>query len=127
MAYAASSAMRVMVLDDDEQLLALYREVLVEAGYEVTLVKDGLEGLDRLDEQPDAFVVDLMMPRIDGCEFIKRIRGMAEFRSKPALVVSAVATKSWSQAACGADGFLAKPFEIEALLAEVRALTETAA
>lgn len=120
-------SMRVMVLDDDEQLPALYREVLCDAGYEVTLVKDGLEGLERLDEQPDAFLVDIMMPRIDGCEFIKRIRGTTEFRSKPALVVSAVATKSWSKAACGADGFLAKPFEIEALLAELRALTGTAA
>ena len=113
-----------MVLDDDEQLLALYREVLSEAGYDVTLVKDGAEGLERLGEQPDAFVVDLMMPRIDGCEFIKRIRSSEEFRSKPALVVSAVATKSWSKAACGADGFLAKPFEIDALLAQLGALME---
>lgn len=112
-----------MVLDDDEQLLALYREVLVEAGYEVTLVKDGVEGLERLGDQPDAFVVDLMMPRIDGCEFIKRLRDTVEFRSTPALVVSAVATKSWSQSACGADGFLAKPFEIEALLEQLRTLT----
>jgi len=112
-----------MVLDDDEQLLALYREVLVEAGYEVTLVKDGVEGLERLGEQPDAFVVDLMMPRIDGCEFIKRIRATEDFRNKPALVVSAVATESWSKVTCGADGFLAKPFEIEVLLAELRALT----
>ncbi len=112
-----------MVLDDDEQLLALYSEVLGEAGYEVMLVKDGLEGLERLDEHPDAFVVDLMMPRIDGCEFIKRLRGTTEHRSKPALVVSAVATKSWSMAACGADGFLAKPFEIETLLAQLGALT----
>ena len=112
-----------MVLDDDEQLLALYREVLVEAGYEVTLVKDGVEGLERLGERPDAFVVDLMMPRIDGCEFLKRIRATEDFRNKPALVVSAVATESWSKATCGADGFLAKPFEIEVLLAELRALT----
>ena len=112
-----------MVLDDDEQLLALYREVLSEAGYDLTLVKDGAEGLERLGDRPDAFVVDLMMPRIDGCEFIKRIRNNADFRSKPALVVSAVATKSWSKAACGADGFLAKPFEIEALLAQLGALT----
>lgn len=112
-----------MVLDDDEQLLALYSEVLVEAGYEVTLVKDGYEGLERLGDQPDAFVVDLMMPRIDGCEFIKRIRRTTEFHSTPALVVSAVATKSWSKSACGADGFLAKPFEIEALLAELSTLT----
>lgn len=119
--------MRVMVLDDDEQLLALYREILVDAGYEVTLVKDGVEGLDRLGERPDAFIVDLLMPRVDGCEFIKRIRATDEHRTKPALVVSAVATKSWSQAACGADDFLAKPFEIETLLAKLRALTETAA
>ena len=112
-----------MVLDDDEQLLALYHEVLVEAGYEVTLVKDGVEGLERLGERPDAFVVDLMMPRIDGCEFIKRLRLMTEFRSTPAHVVSAAAPKSWSQAACGADGFLAKPFEIEALLEQLSTLT----
>ena len=112
-----------MVLDDDEQLLALYREVLCDAGYDVTLVKDGMEGLERLGEAPDAFVVDLMMPRIDGCEFIKRIRNTEQFRSKPALVVSAVATKSWSRAACGADGFLAKPFEIEALLSQLGSLT----
>ena len=112
-----------MVLDDDEQLLALYQEVLSDAGYDVTLVKDGQEGLERLGDQPDAFVVDLMMPRIDGCEFIKRIRNNEDFRSKPALVVSAVATKSWSKAACGADGFLAKPFEIEALLVQLGALT----
>lgn len=114
---------RIMVLDDDEELLSLYREVLSDAGYDVTLVKDGVEGLERLGEQPDAFVVDLMMPRIDGCEFIKRIRKTEQFRSKPALVVSAVATRSWSRAACGADGFLAKPFEIEALLSQLDALT----
>lgn len=112
-----------MVLDDDEQLLELYRDVLVDAGYDVTLARDGADGLERLGERPDAFIVDLMMPRIDGCEFIRRIKRNDDFKAKPALVVSAAGTKSWSQAACGADGFLAKPFQVEALLAELKALT----
>lgn len=115
-----------MVLDDDEHLLELYREVLVDAGYDVTVAKDGAEGLERLSDRPDAFIVDLMMPRIDGCEFIRRIRDNDDFRAKPALVVSAAGTKAWSQAACGADGFLAKPFEVETLLEELRSLTADA-
>lgn len=114
---------KVMVLDDDEALLELYRDVLIDAGYDVTLAKDGAAGLELLSERPDAFIVDLMMPRIDGCEFIRRIRDTEDFKSKPALVVSAAGTKAWSQAACGADAFLAKPFAFETLLAQLKELT----
>ncbi len=111
--------MRVLVIDDEPDLRALYSVNLSEAGHEVLTAANGAEGLGVVArEHPDVILVDLMMPVMDGYEFLQRLRRLPEHAHTPAVVVSAVATGGYSRK-LGASGFVAKPFDAEALLAVV--------
>lgn len=111
--------MRVLVLEDEPDLRALYRVNLSEAGHEVLTAANGAEGLGMLARQrPDVILVDLMMPVMDGYEFLQHLRRMPGHSRTPALVVSAVATGGYSTK-LGADGFVAKPFDADELVSAV--------
>ncbi|HEX2498499.1 MAG: response regulator transcription factor [Actinomycetes bacterium] len=115
--------MRVLVVDDDQAVRESLRRSLSFNGYDVELATDGLEALDRIAKQrPDALVLDLMMPRLDGLETCRRLRSAGE--DLPILVLTArdaVADRVAGLDA-GADDYLPKPFALEELLARLRAL-----
>src|SRR5262247_4655354 len=115
--------MRVLVVDDDQAVRESLRRSLSFNGYDVELATDGFEALDRIATQrPDALVLDLMMPRLDGLETCRRLRSAGE--DLPILVLTArdaVADRVAGLAA-GADDYLPKPFALEELLARLRAL-----
>jgi PAS domain S-box-containing protein len=118
---------RVLAVDDEEDALGLLRTVLETAGAHVTtstLPKEALERVDLL--KPDALVVDLGMPAIDGCEFIKRIRASAnpDVRDIPAAALTAFA-RSEDRTRALESGFemhLAKPVDPGELVASVATL-----
>lgn len=111
--------MRVLVVDDEPDLRALYSVNLSEAGHEVIMASNGAEGLDVLTrERPDVILVDLMMPVMDGYEFLQNLRKMPEHRRTPVIVVSAIATGGFSKK-LGASGFVAKPFDADELISAV--------
>lgn len=111
--------MRVLVIDDEPDLRELYSVTLREAGHEVLTASNGAEGLGILQrERLDIVLVDLMMPVMDGYEFLQHLRRMPEHRGTPAVVVSAVATGGFSQK-LGASGFVAKPFDVDELISVV--------
>lgn len=108
--------MRVLVVDDEPDLVELYAVNLQEAGHEVLSARNGAEGLGIVQrESPDVVLVDLMMPVMDGYEFLKQLRRMPGHQSTPAIVVSAIATGGYSTK-LGASSFVAKPFDADELV-----------
>lgn len=107
-----------MVIDDDPKTLELYRDVLGDAGHEVLVAEDGTQGLARSERGPALIVVDLMLPTLNGYEFVRRLRATEGHASTPVVVVSGVATGEWALRV-GADRFLRKPFRPRELVALV--------
>jgi DNA-binding response OmpR family regulator len=110
----------ILLVEDDRDLAAFMREVLVGDGFEVTLAGNGNAGLEALERWPYALVVlDLMLPEMDGIEFRLRQRQHSSQWNTPALVVSAHSNVEKLAGSVGAEGYLAKPFTGEDLTAAV--------
>jgi two-component system response regulator MprA len=116
--------MKIMVVDDERAVRESLRRALELQGYEVELASDGAEALARLnaDGHPDAVVLDILMPGIDGLEVCRRIRRGGN--SVPVLMLTArdAVGDRVEGLDAGADDYLVKPFALEELLARVRAL-----
>jgi two-component system response regulator MprA len=115
--------MRILVVDDDRAVRDSLRRSLEFNGYEVALANDGVEALARINGlAPDALIVDVMMPRLDGIETTRALR--AAGNDVPILVLTARDTVGdrVDGLDAGADDYLAKPFALEELLARVRAM-----
>jgi two-component system response regulator MprA len=114
---------RVLVVEDDRAVRESLDRALRLSGYEVAMASDGFAALRQVDErEPDAILLDLMMPGIDGLEVCRRLR--ADGYHTPILVLTArdaVADRVAGLDA-GADDYLPKPFALEELLARLRAL-----
>jgi two-component system response regulator MprA len=115
--------MRILVVDDDRSVRESLRRSLAFNGYQVDLASDGQAALDAvLAQRPDAMVLDVMMPRLDGLEVCRRMRAAGD--DLPILVLTARDAVSDRVAGldAGADDYLPKPFALEELLARLRAL-----
>ena len=114
---------RVLVVDDEPDILLLHRLNLEAAGYEVLLAADGMKALERIAEDaPDVVVLDVMMPVLDGWGVLERLSTMAS--PPPVLVVSAKSSREDITHAIesGAGDFLAKPFNPDVLIAALNRL-----
>ncbi|HEY7933059.1 MAG TPA: response regulator transcription factor [Solirubrobacteraceae bacterium] len=112
---------RVLVLDDEPQILRALRVVLREAGFEVVGAETAAEALDRVAVRPpQAAIVDLVLPDVDGVEVTRRIR---EWSEMPILVLSAVGDEDQKVRAleAGADDYITKPFGARELVARLGA------
>ncbi len=118
-------ATRVLVIDDEEDYRLIISDVLRGAGYEVSLAKDGEEGLALARAQPPAIIlVDWMMPRMDGERFSRSLREDTALRHLPVLMLTVKQTSDEELEALhfGVDDFIVKPFKAPELLARVRAM-----
>jgi two-component system, OmpR family, response regulator MprA len=115
---------KILVVDDERAVRDALRRALELQGYEVDLAADGEEALSRLaaNGHPDAVVLDILMPGIDGLEVCRRIRRSGD--SVPVLMLTArdAVGDRVEGLDAGADDYLVKPFALEELLARVRAL-----
>ncbi len=115
--------MKVLVADDDAQMLRAVRITLAARGYDVVTASDGTAALDAaISSHPDLVVLDLGMPGLTGIEVIEALRGWTQV---PILVVSG-RSESWDKVEAldaGADDYVTKPFSADELLARIRALT----
>ncbi len=119
--------MRVLVVDDEPQILRALRVVLREAGYEAIPAETAEEALDRAAiRPPDAAIVDLVLPDGDGVEVTRRLR---EWSQMPIIVLSAVGDESEKVRAleAGADDYVTKPFGPRELVARLQASLRRAA
>ncbi len=117
---------RVLAVDDEPQILRTLRRNLSARGYEVMTAADGEEALDLAAEsEPDVVILDLLMPRMDGCEFTRRFR---QWSKAPIIVLSALGEEPAKVEVLdlGADDYVTKPFGIEELLARMRSVLRRA-
>jgi two-component system, OmpR family, response regulator len=120
--------MRILVVEDDENLNRQMKETLEEAGYVVDCAFDGEEGHFLGDTEPyDAVVLDIGLPQMDGLSVLEAWR--RDGRTMPVLLLTA--RDRWSDKVqgidAGADDYVAKPFHMEEVLARLRALMRRAA
>jgi two-component system KDP operon response regulator KdpE len=115
--------MKILIADDDPQILRALRITLGARGYTIVTASDGAKALDQaIDQHPDLVMLDLGMPQLTGIDVIVGIRGWSQV---PILVVSGRtgAADKVEALDAGADDYVTKPFSIEELLARIRALT----
>ena len=115
--------MRILIADDDPQILRALTVTLRARGYDIVTAGDGAEALEMAaSHRPDLVMLDLGMPKLDGVEVIQGLRGWTQV---PILVVSgrSDAADKVDALDAGADDYVTKPFAIDELLARIRALT----
>jgi DNA-binding response OmpR family regulator len=110
---------RVLVVDDDPQVLKLLRLNFEMEGYDVLSASNGAEALELVRaDSPDAVVCDVMMPEIDGLEVVRRLRAHPDTAALPLVVVSAKAQRDDVKEGLrlGADAYVTKPFDPSELI-----------
>jgi two-component system response regulator MprA len=116
--------MQILVVDDDQAVRDSLARTLHYSGYQVLTAEDGLEALAKLSNaHPDAVIMDVMMPRLDGLEATRMLRSTGN--DVPILILTArdAVGDRVDGLDAGADDYLVKPFSTEELLARLRALT----
>ncbi|MEK7847405.1 MAG: response regulator transcription factor [Chloroflexota bacterium] len=117
---------RILVVEDEPALLEALRYNFSREGYQVTTARDGLEALDRArQDRPDAIILDLMLPKLDGLEVCRILR---REMTVPILMLTA-RTEEVDKVVgleLGADDYVTKPFSLRELMARVKALLRRA-
>jgi two-component system OmpR family response regulator len=120
---AAAPEARLLVVDDEPNIVELLAASLRYAGFEVTTARSGTEALSRANEaRPDLLVLDVMMPGIDGFEVVRRLRG--EGVTSPVLFLTArdSTEDKISGLTLGGDDYVTKPFSLEEVVARIRSI-----
>jgi CheY-like chemotaxis protein len=112
---------KILVVDDEPDILMTIRMVLKTGGFEVIEAEDGAQALERAQEMPDAMVLDIRLPDIDGLEVLRRMKADEKLSGIPVLCLSAHSSPSTVQhaLALGASGYMSKPFDVPELRAAV--------
>ena len=124
------SASRILVVDDEIDISTVLTVTLRRAGFEVRTANDGLEAIEAIQaEAPDLVILDVMMPRLDGLETLKRIREHGPTTHIPVIMLSAKTqladkVRGFER---GADDYVAKPFEPSEMLVRVQSLLKRTA
>lgn len=116
----------ILVVDDNKITTKLLRRYLEAHGFEAREAYDGIDCLEKVEEQlPDAIVLDVMMPRMDGYETVKKLKEQEHTRHIPVVIVTALndVPNQLKSVESGADDFLSKPIEEKLLIAKVKLLS----
>ncbi len=123
--------MRALIVDDSRAMRTLLRNIMRELGFEVTEAANGLEGLDRLQEDPhvDVALVDWNMPVMDGLEFVKAMRRHRQLAEIKVMMVTAEndMAKMARALMVGADEYAMKPLTRDAIIGKLGLLGLNAA
>ncbi len=116
---------RILVVEDTPEIAYLIRFILERQGFQVDQRDDGREALQALDQPaPDLVVSDIMLPYIDGIEFVQRIREREAWESVPVVMLTARSSENDIVRAfdAGADDYVVKPFQPDELVARLQRL-----
>ena len=119
---------KVMVVDDDEDFTKLYKASLLAQGFDTTAVNESIAAIEMAYlVKPDVFVIDIMMPEIDGFQLCRMIRKDPVLGNIPIIIVTALTDRHSRMDAmnAGANDYLAKPFRVDELKAKINALLQT--
>jgi DNA-binding response OmpR family regulator len=120
MSGAAAKGGRILVVDDEPMVRDTLGQVLADEGYVVDVAVDGEDALDRIQlNRPDAILLDLMMPGMNGRQFLQALRTEPEYAQVPVLIMTAVHGLEVNLASIGASEVVEKPFDVDDLLNKV--------
>ena len=114
---------RILVVEDQEDLRGILRDLLAGSGYEMLEAADGQAGVDKAKtEKPDLILMDIQMPVMDGYEATRRIKADPALKAIPVIAVTyyALSGDEDKARAAGCDGYIAKPYSPRQMLAKVR-------
>jgi chemosensory pili system protein ChpA (sensor histidine kinase/response regulator) len=120
----------IMVVDDSLTVRKVTQRLLEREGYRVLLAKDGVDALEQMQEtRPDLMLVDIEMPRMDGFDLTRHVRGDAATQALPIIMITSRTADKHRNVALGlgVDAYFGKPFQEEALLAAITGLLEARA
>jgi CheY-like chemotaxis protein len=110
----------ILLVDDDQDILLVLQDLLVGEGYTVQIANSGTAAIRSLQQGlPDLILLDILIAGTDGRKFAKQLKEEARTATIPLLMISAHPNGGQEAHAAGADDFVAKPFEIDTLLAKV--------
>ncbi len=116
-------AKKILVIDDETELLKALTIRLGASGYEVITAQDGQEGLEKArSSNPDLIVLDILMPKMDGYEVCRLLKFDAKYKSIPIIMLTAKVQdidKAMGKKV-GADDYIAKPFETQDLIDKIK-------
>lgn len=116
----------ILVVDDNRITTKLLRRYLEASGYDAIEAYDGIDCLEKVEQRvPDAIVLDVMMPRLDGYETVKKLKEKSDTKHIPVVIVTALndVANQIKSIEAGADDFLSKPIEEKLLIAKVKLLS----
>jgi DNA-binding response OmpR family regulator len=116
---------KIMVIDDDEDFTSLYKTALAASGFDASATNHSTSAIELAYlVQPDVFVIDLMMPDLDGFQLCRMLREDTHFKKTPIIIVTALTDEDSKRVAmgAGANDYIAKPFHIDELKARINAL-----
>lgn len=116
-------AKRILVIEDEEDLLKMMIFRLKSGGYEVISATDGLQGLEMAKkEKPELIILDLMLPRMDGYRICKMLKTSDEYKNIPIIILTARMEESDKKLAeeVGANAYMTKPFDHKLLLEKIK-------
>jgi DNA-binding response OmpR family regulator len=113
---------KIMVVDDDKDATTLFEEVLAMQGHQAIALNESSRALEMANiEEPDLFILDLMMPEPDGFKLCRMLRGEPKFRRTPIIIVTALNDTDSRIVAigAGANDYLTKPFHLNELYSSI--------
>ncbi len=117
-----SARKRILVVDDEDNIVRTIADRLEMSGYQVVTASDGEEALDKVSsEKPDLIVLDIVMPKLDGHGVLERLKQMDASRHIPVIMLTAQsqADDVYRANAAGVDGYFVKPFDLVELISKI--------
>ena len=114
---------KILIVDDDEKVTTLLARYLSALGYHVTTLNQSSKAISTAEQfRPDLFILDIMMPPPDGFTLTSMLRDDVKFARTPILIITALDNSNSRATTLGANGYLAKPFNLDELAAKITEL-----
>lgn len=113
---------KVLLVDDEKDIVEFLEYNLLQEGFEVITAYDGLEAIEKISQNPDLVILDIMMPKMDGYEVCKKIRSMNGFQEIPVIFLTAKGDEidEVKGLSIGADDYIKKPVSPKRIIARVK-------